>query len=171
VQLYVSPPRSEVRRPLRELRGFAKVWLEPGQSTRIELALTTRAYSYWDVETGGWVVAAGDYTLQIARSAHDVVLSKTVTLSDSRPAEKLTLESPVSAWLEHPVTGPIFRKATGGDVVEGGTNVLDMVGSMSMRRLLRFPDVQVSEAQLRALMLAANNPVVRGIAKAVKRKD
>jgi beta-glucosidase len=158
-----------VRRPVRELRGFAKVWLEPGASTRVELALTGRAYSYWDVESSSWVTAAGDYSLQIARSAHDVVLEATVTLGDSRPAEKLTLESPVTAWLEHPVTGPLFRRAAGGDVVEGGANVLDMVGSMSMRRLLRFPDVPISEAQLKALLLAANNPVVRGIAKVVRR--
>ncbi len=170
VQLYVAPPASDVRRPVRELRGFAKVWLEPGASTRVELALTGRAYSYWDVESSNWVTAGGDYALQIARSSHDVVLEATVTLGDSRPAEKLTLESPVTAWLQHPVTGPIFRKAAGGDVVEGGANVLDMVGSMSMRRLLRFPDVPVSETQLKALLVAANNPVVRGIARVVGRK-
>ncbi len=170
VQLYVSPPASDVRRPVRELRGFAKVWLEPGASTRVELALTSRAYSYWDVASSTWVTAGGDYVLQIARSAHEVVLEATVTLNDSRPAEKLTLESPVTAWLQHPVTGPIFRRAAGGDVVEGGANVLDMVGSMSMRRLLRFPDVPVSAAQLKALLVAANNPVVRGIARVVGRK-
>ena len=170
VQLYVAPPPSDVRRPVRELRGFAKVWLEPGASTRVELALTGRAYSYWDVETSSWVTTGGDYALQIARSSHEVLLEATVTLTDSRPAEKLTLESPVTAWLQHPVTGPIFRKAAGGDAVEGGANVLDMVGSMSMRRLLRFPDVPVSETQLKALLVAANNPVVRGIARVVGRK-
>ena len=170
VQLYVAPPPSDVRRPVRELRGFAKVWLEPGASTRVELALTSRAYSYWDVELSDWVTAGGDYTVQIARSAHEVVLEQAITLHDSRPAEKLTLESSVTAWLDHPVTGPIFRRAAGGDVVEGGANVLDMVGSMSMRRLLRFPDVPVTEAQLKALLVAANNPIVRGIAKVVGRK-
>ena len=170
VQLYVAPPPSDVRRPVRELRGFTKVWLEPGASTRVELALTSRAYSYWDVESSDWVTAGGDYTVQIARSAHEVVLEQAITLHDSRPAEKLTLESSVTAWLDHPVTGPIFRRATGGDVVEGGANVLDMVGSMSMRRLLRFPDVPVTEAQLKALLVAANNPIVRGIARVVGRK-
>lgn len=171
VQLYVSPPPSDVRRPVRELRAFTKVWLEPGASTRVELALTSRAYSYWDVDASTWVTAAGKYVVQIARSAHDVVLESTVTLTDSRPAEKLTLESPVAEWLEHPVTGPIFRRAAGSNVVEGGANVLDMVGSMSMRRLLRFPDVPISEAQLKALLVAANNPVVRGIAKIVRKRD
>lgn len=169
VQLYIAPPDSDVRRPIRELRGFAKVFLEPGASTKVELALTSRAYSYWDVDSSTWVTAGGDYHLQIARSAHEVVLEATVTMVDSRPAEKLTLESSVSEWLEHPVTGPLFRRAAGNDVVEGGANVLDMVGSMSMRRLLRFPDVPISESQLKALLVAANNPVVRGIAKVVKR--
>jgi beta-glucosidase len=170
VQLYVSPAAADVRRPLRELRGFAKLWLEPGASKRVELALTGRAYSHWDVGSSSWVTPAGKYAVQIARSAHEVLLEATVTLDDSRPAEKLSLESPVTAWLQHPVTGPIFRKAAGGDVVEGGANVLDMVGSMSMRRLLRFPDVPISETQLKALLVAANNPVVRRIAKAVGRK-
>ena len=170
VQLYVAPPPSDVRRPARELRGFTKVWLEPGASTRVELALTSRAYSYWDVESSDWVTSSGEYRVQIARSAHDVVIEHTVVMHDSRPDEKLSLESPVSDWLEHPVTGPIFRRAAGGDVVEGGANVLDMVGSMSMRRLLRFPDVPVKESQLKALLVAANNPIVRGIAKVVGRK-
>ena len=170
VQLYVAPPPSDVRRPVRELRGFTKVWLEPGASTRVELALSSRAFSYWDVESSNWVVSAGEYAVQIARSAHEIVLQQNVALSDSRPAEKLTLESSVTAWLDHPVTGPLFRKAAGGDVVEGGANVLDMVGSMSMRRLMRFPDMPVTEGQLKALLVAANNPVVRGIARVVRRK-
>jgi beta-glucosidase len=170
VQLYVSPPPSEVRRPTRELRAFTKVWLEPGASTRVELALTSRAYSYWEVDSSRWVTGAGDYAIHICRSAHEVALEAVVTLPDSRPALKLSLESPVAEWLRHPVTGPLFRRAAGGDAVEGGASVLDMVSSMSMRRLLRFPDVPVSEGQLKALLVAANNRVVRGVAKLIARK-
>jgi beta-glucosidase len=170
VQLYVSPPRSQVRRPVRELRAFAKVSLEPGASTRVELALTSRAYSYWDVEGSSWVTAAGEYRLQVGRSSHDVLLEQTVALADSRPAGKLTVESSVTEWLAHPVTGPILRRAAGADAVEGGANAVDMMGSMPMRRLLRFPDVPVTDAQIKALLFAANNPVVRGIARVVGRR-
>jgi hypothetical protein len=45
-----------------------------------------------------------------------------------------------------------------------------MVGSMSMRRLMRFPDMPVTEGQLKALLVAANNPIVRGIARVVSRR-
>lgn len=170
VQLYIAPPPSAVRRPTRELRAFAKVHLEPGASTRVELALTRRAYSYFDVAASEWVVEAGEYAVQIARSAHEVILESTVSLAASRPTQKLTVESSVSDWLAHPVTGPLLRRFGGADSAEGGTSVLDMVGSMSMRRLMRFPDVPIKEAQIKALLLAANNPVVRGVAGLVGRK-
>ena len=170
VQLYIAPPPSAVRRPARELRGFAKVQLEAGASTRVELALTRRAYSYYDVAASDWVVEEGEYAVQIARSAHEVLLESSVELTASRPTQRLTVESSVSDWLAHPVTGPLLRRFGGADSAEGGTSVLDMVGSMSMRRLMRFPDVPIKEAQIKALLLAANNPVVRGVAQFVGRK-
>ncbi len=170
VQLYIAPPPSAVRRPARELRGFAKVHLEAGASTRVELALTRRAYCYYDVAASDWVVEAGEYVVQIGRSAHEVLLESTVELAASRPTQRLTVESPVSEWLAHPVTGPLLRRFGGADSAEGGTSVLDMVGSMSMRRLMRFPDVPIKDAQIKALLLAANNPVVRGVAQFVGRK-
>ena len=68
------------------------------------------------------------------------------------------------------MTGPLLRRFGGADSAEGGTSVLDMVGSMSMRRLMRFPDVPIKDAQIKALLLAANNPVVRGVAQFVGRK-
>ena len=76
----------------------------------------------------------------------------------------------VSEWLDHPVTGPLLRKSAGGDLTEGGASVLDMVGSMPMRRLLRFPGVDISPTQVKLLLGAANNPVVRGVAGLVGRK-
>jgi beta-glucosidase len=165
VQLYVAPAPSAVRRPARELRGFAKVHLEAGASTRVELALTRRAYSYYDVTRSDWVVATGEYTVQIGRSSHEVVLEAAVSLIDSRPVQKLTVNSALTEWLAHPVTGPLLRRAAGAGSAEGGTSVLEMVGSMSMRRLMRFPDVPIKEAQIKALLMAANNPVVRGVAE------
>jgi beta-glucosidase len=170
VQLYIAPPPSAVRRPARELHGFAKVHLEPGASTRVELALTRRAYSYYDVTASAWVVEAGEYAVQIGRSAHEIVLEASIALAGSRPTQKLSVESSVSEWLAHPVTGPLLRRFSGAESAEGGTSVLDMVGSMSMRRLMRFPDVPIKQAQVTALLLAANNPVVRGVAGFVGRK-
>lgn len=170
VQVYVEPPVTAVRRPRRELREFAKVALEPGESSTVEFSLTSRAFSHWDTATSGWVVPGGMYAVQIGRSSSDIVAEAEVELASGVVIEKLTLESAVNDWLAHPVTGPLLRKAAGGEVKEGGSSVLEMVGSMPMRRLLRFPGVEITPTQLKLLLGAANNPVVRGVAGFVGRK-
>jgi len=163
VQLYVSPPPSEVNRPRRELRAFEKVSLEPGASTRVEFTLDARAYAHWDTRTSGWVVPGGEYRVEVGHSAHDIALSAPVRLHRPAPG-KLTLESRVSEFLEHPVTGPLFARAADGAGAEGGVNLLDMVASMPMRRLMRFPGVGDAFKNIGPLIRIANNPVVRGIA-------
>ncbi len=54
VQVYVRALEAPVRRPDRELAGFAKVSLDPGADATVEIALDAEAYRYWDVETHGW---------------------------------------------------------------------------------------------------------------------
>src|SRR6185312_9847265 len=78
VQVYVATGAGPVRRPARELRAFAKVALEPGEARTVTLELDRRAFAYWDVREGGWVVAPGEYTVQIGRSAAEVVAAETV---------------------------------------------------------------------------------------------
>jgi beta-glucosidase len=165
VQLYVSAPTNrDVRRPVRELRAFDKVSLEPGESTTVHFELSDRAYAFWDVTRHEWVVDGGEYTVQIGRSSNEIIAQQAISIADSRPKRALTLESPVSDWMEHPVTGPLLKRAAAGEAVEGGASVLDMVASMPMRRLLRFPGVPVTASALKVVLLAANNPVIRGIA-------
>jgi len=162
VQLYVSPPPGEVARPRRELRAFAKVALEPGESTRVELPLDARAFAHWDTRTSTWLVPGGDYLIEIGHSSHDIALTQTLTLRGPKPPQ-LTMESRIADFLSHPVTGPILARAA-GSAAEGGTSMLDMVASMPMRRLMRFPGVGNSLDRLPLLIAVANNPVVRAIA-------
>jgi beta-glucosidase len=73
VQCYVAPPPSTaVTRPPKELKAFAKVWLDPGESTTTELVLDERAFAYWDPTAGDWCVAPGTYELHVGRSSADV---------------------------------------------------------------------------------------------------
>ena len=76
VQCYVAPPQpSRVIRPPKELKAFAKVWLEPGEQTVAELTLDARAFAYWDPsagERGDWHVEPGTYQLQVGRSSADL---------------------------------------------------------------------------------------------------
>jgi beta-glucosidase len=166
VQLYVSAPTARVRSPRRELRDFRKISLNPGESARVQFELTRRAFSFYDVEAAQWIVDGGVYRVQIARSAHDIALDAVVKLWGSRPVVKLSLDSPVADWLANPVSGPLFRRAAGSaSSSEGGVNVLDMIGSMPMRRLLRTPGIPLKASQLKLLLAVANNRVVSGIAR------
>jgi len=171
VQLYVGAPRGPLAVPRRELGAFERIELEPGRAQRVVFELDRRAYSHWDVEFGGWNVAGGDYLIEIARSAHDIALAGTVTLRGPRP-RRLTLDSRVSEYLEHPVTGPILARATRGSVHEdtGHADGLRMVASMPMRRLMRFPGVGDGFRRIGLLLAVANNRVIRGIASALRRR-
>ncbi|CAN5115322.1 glycoside hydrolase family 3 C-terminal domain-containing protein [soil metagenome] len=169
VQLYISAPTGGISVPRRELRGFEKVSLEAGEAIRVHFELESRAYSHWDVVRKAWVVAGGRYLVEIGRSAHDIAVSAPVSLAPP-PSPRLTLDSRVSEFLDHPVTGPILARAAGG--VEGGenTNLLEMVASMPMRRLMRFPGVGDSFKRVGVLIALANNPVVRGVASLLRRR-
>ena len=167
VQLYVSAPTGGVAVPRRELRGFEKVALEPGESVRVVFEVDDRAYSHWDTRSHSWLIAGGEYTVGVGSSAHDIALSAAVRLP--RPLTgRLSLDSRVSEFLGHPVTGPLLARAA-GDAAEGGTSLLDMVASMPMRRLMRFPGVGDAFKRIGLLIAVANNPLVRWLAGLARR--
>ena len=73
MQCYVAPPRSTaVTRPPKELKAFAKVWLDPGETTIAELVLDRRAFAYWDPSAADWHVTPGTYELHVGRSSADI---------------------------------------------------------------------------------------------------
>lgn len=80
VQLYVRDLLSAVFRPDRELKGFAKVPLAPGEERTVELTLDSRAFAFWDVGNRSWVVESGDFELLAGASAADIRLQTTVAL-------------------------------------------------------------------------------------------
>jgi beta-glucosidase len=80
VQLYVNDVESTVYRPEQELRGFAKVELEPGASERVVLHLDRRAFSVWGVETGEWMLEAGGFEVRLGHSSRDIVWRSTIEL-------------------------------------------------------------------------------------------
>jgi len=72
VQLYVVPPAS-AERPVKELKDFARVWLEPGESTRVDLSVGDRAFAYWRSQSGGWTLDSGRYELAIGAASDRIV--------------------------------------------------------------------------------------------------
>jgi beta-glucosidase len=71
VQLYVHPPSGD--RPVAELRGFAKVRLEPGETADVSLPLTSRDFAWFDTTAHGWRVDAGSYGIRVGRHSRDGV--------------------------------------------------------------------------------------------------
>jgi beta-glucosidase len=85
VQLYVRHPQSAVSRPRRELRGFARVSLKPGERQRITLPLTRRALAYWDERTHAWKVEGGTVMVEVGASSGDIRASRAVTVTGGAP--------------------------------------------------------------------------------------
>jgi beta-glucosidase len=81
-EVYVGEPHSKVPRPVKELKGFVKVQLNPGETRRVSVALDRRAFSYYDVGKHGWTVDAGDFNIYVAHSAAQVDLTAGITRSD-----------------------------------------------------------------------------------------
>jgi beta-glucosidase len=69
VQLYVEDVEASVPRPPRELKGFAKVWLEPGETGMAEFTLTPRDFAFWDVKGAGWKIEPGEFVLHVGTSS------------------------------------------------------------------------------------------------------
>ncbi|GHC75025.1 glycosyl hydrolase [Nocardiopsis terrae] len=109
-QLYTGVEQDHPTRPRRELRGFAKAALEPGESTRIELPLTGRDLSVWDPRDHRWSLAAGTYTVSVGASSRDVRLTGGITTEGDRYVRKLTKYCTVSEWRTHRVGGPVMRE-------------------------------------------------------------
>ncbi len=81
VQLYVGDVEASVRRPIRELRGFAKVALEAGASTTVSLELTMRDLAFWDAATSCWRAEPGEMVLWAGRSSRSLGPPVTVVLT------------------------------------------------------------------------------------------
>ncbi|MGH2644394.1 MAG: fibronectin type III-like domain-contianing protein, partial [Chitinophagaceae bacterium] len=77
-ELYVGlPSSSEIPEPPKELKGFQRLELDPGQSATAHFLLDSNALSYWDVHTHGWKVAFGRYEVYAASSSRDIQLKGT----------------------------------------------------------------------------------------------
>ena len=85
-QVYVADTHSKVPRPAKELRGFAKIELKPGETKRVKVVLNQRALSYYDVNEKQWRAQAGDFDVLVGPSSAQIELRGKLTLSPTRTA-------------------------------------------------------------------------------------
>lgn len=110
VQVYVRDRESRLVRPDKELKGFVKVSLQPGETKTVAIPLDFRAFAYYDPAHGQWVTEDGQFDILVGASSADIHGHVTVTLQSTlQLASLLNDESTVRKWLEDPAGGPILR--------------------------------------------------------------
>ena len=80
VQLYVAPPPGGPDRPIRELKSFGRVTLEPGESKPVVIRFKKQDLAYWDESSNGWKISPGPYQVQVGSSSRDLPLKATILI-------------------------------------------------------------------------------------------
>lgn len=83
VQLYIADLEASVPRPPRELKGFRKLFLQPGETQSVTFTVTPRDLSFWDVETNGWKAEPGIFEIHVGNSSRDLAGRATIKLTDT----------------------------------------------------------------------------------------
>jgi beta-glucosidase len=93
VQLYVKPNSPRLPRPIKELKGFAKVWLKSGEIRTVQIPFDARSFAFYDPDQKGWTAEAGDYELLVGTSSRDIAstmkykLTTTSKFTEASPAK------------------------------------------------------------------------------------
>ncbi|MEH6944055.1 glycoside hydrolase family 3 C-terminal domain-containing protein [Bacillus sp. JJ722] len=95
VQLYVRDEETSVIRPEKELKGFEKVYLQPGEEKSVTFTLNKRSFAYYNVELQDWHVETGKFEILIGKSSKEIVLKENIfvqsTVSIRKPVHRNTL--------------------------------------------------------------------------------
>jgi beta-glucosidase len=135
VQLYVCDVATTASRPIRELKGFAKVWLEPGESQRVQIPLDERSFAFWSVRLGRWVVEAGEFEIAVGSSSRHLDVSRRIHIDAPSIAPPLTADSTLQEWLADGLGGTALGELA---PVLADTELLKMIGTMPLSTLAAF---------------------------------
>ncbi len=105
-QLYVNDKESTIFRPEKELKGFTKVYLEPGEEKTVTLTLDKRAFSYYNVNIHDWHVESGEFDILVGASSRDIRLQNTVKVtSTANDVEIPDMKNELPCYYEGNVAG------------------------------------------------------------------
>ena len=114
VQLYVRDAKSAVRRPLRELRDFAKVALQPGETKTVTFTLDKRAFAYYEPKVHDFFVESGEFLIEIGESCRDIRLSKSVHVEGTTLLSfTIDANTTIGQLMKHPKGAAFIRQMMG----------------------------------------------------------
>ena len=152
VQLYVTDKESSLIRPVKELKGFEKVSLKPGESKNVMFKLDKRAFAFYSEAAHDWLVEEGDFIISVGSSSRDIRLTDEVFVSSKdRIPVKYTVNSPLGDIAADPNSRKIFgnmfeeiskgmREAQPEDSMGAATELMTnaMLREMPIRAILSF---------------------------------
>lgn len=152
VQLYVTDKESSLIRPVKELKGFEKVSIKPGESKNVMFKLDKRAFAFYSEAAHDWLVEEGDFIISVGSSSKDIRLTDEVFVSSKdRIPVKYTVNSPMGDIAADPNSRKIFgnmfeeiskgmREAQPEDSMGAATELMTnaMVREMPIRAILSF---------------------------------
>ncbi|ABU57034.1 beta-glucosidase [Roseiflexus castenholzii] len=131
VQLYVRDSAARVARPAKELKGFVKVALQPGETQTVTFSLDREALAYWDDVQHAWVAEAGEFEVLVGSSSQDIRARAVFHLNDTvafggptKSPVQLSVDSPVKALIEHDGARAVLERHMPGFVEQAGVGVM-----------------------------------------------
>ena len=174
VQLYVEAPQTELVRPVRELRGFEKIFLEAGEEKTVTFSLDERAFAYWNTGIHDWHTEEGSYKIMIGENADKMCLSEEITVHSTKEIPKVySLNTCLGELFSDPKAQAVMEPFKQGmaanqgamDMAEGQRNdesgvvnqemMAAMMEGMPLRQLLSF--VPGMKREMLEQMVAALN--------------
>ena len=153
VQVYVGNAPASVPRPPRELRAFAKVRLEPGESRTVTLPLDSRAFAFWSEVHDRWVVESGLFTIEAGPNVRDLPLVQELRLDMPARRVRLHAESTLAEWMaDDEAWAALMARVPGGQGFSLPEEVIAVVGGAPLRRFAKFPGIPLTAADVDAVL-------------------
>ncbi|MCD8108168.1 MAG: glycoside hydrolase family 3 C-terminal domain-containing protein [Oscillospiraceae bacterium] len=135
-ELYVEPTYPSVSRPVRELKGFKKISLEPDEEKTVTMSLNKRSFAYYDVETHDWQVDTTVYKILVGSSSRDLPLVASVKVNSSRSSKAFfTTDSRVYELNANPIAKEALNKLLKEDL---GIDTIAMSIDLPLSKLVGF---------------------------------
>lgn len=161
VQLYIRDKEASVIRPVKELKGFEKVALEPGEEKEVTFTLDGRSFAFYSTKRNDWYIESGEYQLLIGKSSRDIVLSGIVTMEHATPEpfhfdDRTTLGDVLPLMKDPSVLLDRMKGAFGAAATEESNAtedrmVIEMVKTMPLHSLRSFSPSPVTPEDLENL--------------------
>jgi beta-glucosidase len=150
VQVYVGDVEASVARPLRELKGFAKVHLEPGETKQVSCELGERAFAFWSQRFRQWVVESGEFMIAVGNSSRHLATTKTITLDAPQLSLPLGPDSTLHEWLADERGRELLSEQEAPLLHD--PELIKVIGTMPMSTLAAFHGMALSHDELKKLV-------------------